>query len=184
MTMNIDMTQLEVVINSIINMNQKMQSMETNFQTKVESLQQENKSLYKKIEKLSETNECNEMEKEDKNSFINTLSRDVKTNEDNITILFENNESYDEAIERFDEAIERSDEAIKAIEESFVDIATFDEIIDDKIRINNEINDEFNNKNLEKRNENLAILNEKIAKLFHNCKIFKKQIEILFDNDK
>ena len=99
--MSIDITQLEVVvINSIINMTQKMQSMETKFQTKVVSLQEENKSLYKKIEKLSETNERNEMEKEDKNSFINKLSRKVKINKEKITTLFKNDKIIEEKFER------------------------------------------------------------------------------------
>jgi hypothetical protein len=107
--MSIDITQLEVVvINSIINMTQKMQSMETKFQTKVGSLQEENKSLYKKIEKLSETNERNEMEKEDKNSFINKLSRDVKTNKENITRLFKNDKIIEEKFDNIDETFERN----------------------------------------------------------------------------
>ena len=107
--MSIDMTQLEVVvINSIINMTQKMQSMETKFQTKVVSLQEENKSLYKKIEKLSETNERNEMEKEDKNSFINKLSRDVKTNKEKITRLFKNDKIIEEKFDNIDETFERN----------------------------------------------------------------------------
>ena len=116
--MSIDITQLEVVINSIINMNQKMQSMETKFQTKVDSLQEENKSLYKKIEKLSETNERNEMEKEDKNSFINKLSRKVKTNKENITKLFKNDKIIEEKFEINMEDTEYNDATIRYIEEN------------------------------------------------------------------
>ena len=117
--MSIDITQLEVVvINSIINMTQKMQSMETKFQTKVDSLQEENKSLYKKIEKLSETNERNEMEKEDKNSFINKLSRKVKINKENIKTLSENDKIIQETFDNIDEKIENIDENITKIFEN------------------------------------------------------------------
>jgi hypothetical protein len=51
------------------------------------------KILYKKIEKLYETNARNEMEKEDDKSFINKLLYCVKINNENITILFENNDT-------------------------------------------------------------------------------------------
>ena len=56
------------------NITKKIELIETKFQTKVDLLEQENKSLYKLVEKLSETNTQNEMEKNDKNSFINKLS--------------------------------------------------------------------------------------------------------------
>ena len=52
-------------------------------------------ALYKKIEQLFETNARNEMEKEDEKSFINKLMYCVKMNNENITILFENNELND-----------------------------------------------------------------------------------------
>lgn len=56
-------------------------------------IEQTFKSLQNIVEKLSETtNTRNEMEKNDKNSFINQLSCRVKTNSENITTLFENDE--------------------------------------------------------------------------------------------
>ena len=217
--MSIDMTQLEVVINSIINMNKKMQSMETKFQTKVDSLEEENRQLYKQIEKLSETNARNEMEKEDKNSFINKLScgvkkisRVVKKNEDYITTLFENVERRDDIHETNDVNIKylfqncelyenqiailfkcnnnqelRMDELILNNKMMVDDINCAFKNMENNYKYREEDN-ETNNKDIE---ENIELLFEKdkmnekkIKKLFNNCQIFQKQIEILFDNDK
>ena len=217
--MSIDMTQLEVVINSIINMNKKMQSMETKFQTKVDSLEEENRQLYKQIEKLSETNARNEMEKEDKNSFINKLSRGVKKisrvvkkNEDYITTLFENVERRDDMNDTNDVNIKSLFQNCELYENQIAILFKCNnnqELRMDELIINNKImvddincafknmennykyreeDNETNNKDIE---ENIALLLEKdkmnekkIKKLFNNCQIFQKQIEILFDNDK
>jgi hypothetical protein len=189
--MSIDMTQLEVVINSIINMNKKMQSMETKFQTKVDSLEEENRQLYKRIEKLSETNARNEMEKEDKNAFINKLSRGVKKisrvvkkNEDYITTLFEN-------VERRDDMNETNDVNIKSL---FQNCELYENQIAILFKCNN---------NQELRMDEL-ILNNKIMVDDINCafknmennykcrqednetnnKDIEENIELLFKNDK
>jgi hypothetical protein len=71
------------------------------------ALLKSNNALYKKVDKLSETNARNEMEKEDDKSFINKLMYCVKTNNENITILFENTEINDAKIRDIEEKTQK-----------------------------------------------------------------------------
>jgi hypothetical protein len=202
--MSIDITQLEVVINSIINMNQKMQTMETKFQTKVDSLEEENRQLYKRIEKLSETNAQNEMEKEDKNAFINRLTcrvkklyRDVKKNEDYITTLFENDENRHDMNETNNENIKSLFQNCELYEDQIAILFENDGLYSEKINNLIDIN------NTSRNNIDIAIkkckqnyidreaafeyneINDKnIKKLFRKCDLYKTQIEVLFDSMK
>ena len=196
------MTQLEVVINSIINMNQKMQSMEINFQTKVDSLEEENRQLYKRIEKLSETNAQNEMEKEDKNSFINKLSRGVKKisrvvkkNEDYITTLFENVERRDDMNETNDVNIKSLFQNCELYENQIAILFKCNnnqELRMDELILNNKMmvddincafkNMENNYKYREEDNEtNNKDIEENIELLFEKDKMNEKKIKKLFN---
>lgn len=167
--MSIDNSQVEVIINSIINMNEKMHIMEKRFQTKVESLEKENRHLYKQIEVLTEINTRNEMEKEDKKSVINRLLSRVKTN---ITKLFENFVVVENKIKTIDTNIDICFENFKRNDIDREEMFEYDETNDQEIKANIKLlfeKDKINEK--------------KIRKLFNNCELYKKQIEILFDND-
>lgn len=227
--MSIDNSQVEVIINSIINMNEKMHIMEKRFQTKVESLEKENRHLYKQIEVLTEINTRNEMEKEDKKSVINRLLSRVKTNitklfendknidedittlfqynednDENITTLFQNNKDLGEYIDENDVVIKNRikiiQENIRTLFENFVVVENKIKTIDTNIDIcfeNFKRNDidreemfEYDETNDQEIKANIKLLFEKdkinekkIRKLFNNCELYKKQIEILFDND-
>ena len=119
--MSIDMETVKLIIQvTTFNITKKLELMETTFQTRVDTLEQENRSLYKRVEKLSEANTQNEMEKEDKNSFINRVSsrvtilyQDVKTHQANIDIAFENFEQNDKDREEEFEYNETNDKEIK-----------------------------------------------------------------------
>ena len=158
--MSIDMETVKLIIQvTTFNITKKLELMETTFQTRVDTLEQENRSLYKRVEKLSEANTQNEMEKEDKNSFINRVSsrvtilyQDVKTHQANIDIAFENFEQND-----------------KDREEEF----EYNETNDKEIKKN--INLLFEHDKNNERN---------IKKLFRRCELYKTQIEILFDTVK
>lgn len=202
--MSIDMRQLEVVINSIINMNQKMQTMETKFQTKLETLEEENMSLNKLVEKLSETNSQNEMEKEDKNSFINRLTcrvkklyRDVKKNEDYITTLFENDEKRDDLNESNNENIKSLFQNCELYEDQiailFENDGLYSETINNLIEINNTSRNNIdiaikkckqNDIDREAVFEYNEVNDKNIKKLFRKCELYKTQIEVLFDSMK
>ena len=210
--MPFDIPQVEVIINSIINMNQKMQIMENKFQAKVESLEEETRQLYKRIEMLTEINTRNEMEKEDEKSFINKLyrgfkklSRSVKLNEDYITTLFENDENHDDIAESNNENIKSLFQNCELYEEQiailFENNVKNDDIMDlvekDKI---NAVNIDVAFKSLKQHKIDEENVNEikadidalfkkdkrnvkNIKSLFNNCELYSKQIEILFDNE-
>lgn len=183
--------------------------METKFQTKVDTLEEENRHLYKLVEKLSETNAQNEMGKEDKNSFINKLYRGVKSNKTNITKLFENIKINYENIEINEENIKINEENIdKLINECKIHSELVEEKIinlhqmlsakceNDKLIIANiytEIknNDEYTDdveenlttlfKNCDIYNENFETNDENIKKLFNLYNENKRKIEMISD---
>lgn len=121
MTMKIDMETftLLIVLAAVISVTiilsdivRRIENMEMKLPLYIKKLSKNDNTLakrgnvqYQKIEKLFETNERNEMEKQDDNSFINKLLSCVKMDNANITILFENTEINDAKIKDIEENI-------------------------------------------------------------------------------
>ena len=121
MTMKIDMETftLLIVLAAVISVTiilsdivRRIENMEMKLPLYIKQLSKNDNTLakrgnvqYQKIEKLFETNERNEMEKQDDNSFINKLLSCVKMDNANITILFENTEINDAKIKDIEENI-------------------------------------------------------------------------------
>lgn len=121
MTMKIDMETftLLIVLAAVISVTiilsdivRRIENMEMKLPLYIKQLSKNDNTLakrdnvqYQKIEKLFETNERNEMEKQDDNSFINKLLSCVKMDNANITILFENTEINKAKIKDIEENI-------------------------------------------------------------------------------
>ena len=191
--MSIDIETVKLLINvATFSMTKKIEAMETKFQTKVDTLEEENRQLYKLVEKLSETNAQNEMDKEDKNSFINKLYRGVKSNKTNITKLFEKDKINDENITNLFEITNDYDDYDENIDKLYNDCKNHSELVEEKIiNLHQMLSAKCENDKLiianiyteiKNNDEYTDVVEENLTTLFKNCDIYNENFETNDEN--